>query len=317
MDDVVRAQEAMGINEDTEQDPKPDEKKEETPEPQPKPKAEPKPKSEPEDGEDDDEEEDEDEGEEEGEDGKPSKARRPVKEEDKEKPSAKERSIFKQLGEVQSAIKSLTDAVSAIQKQSGDDDKKSPKANLNELKKKLSEKHGMDEESVSDLLNLAVEEVKEYLDSSGVLRKDLPEDVKKKLDVVDKLSKKDEDNEQVQSFEREWTDNLPQLKQHFPNAKAEDLEEAKKIVDQVAHSKKFHIYPLDYVIWKNLDKLKPILTRPATNKGVEGSGKARAGEGKEEIPAGISPDSSPDDMKKYERASQSLLQEDSGRFLGN
>lgn len=80
----------------------------------------------------------------------------------------------------------------------------------------------------------------------------------------------------------------PELKKHFPNITAEQLQGAKALLDQVAHTKDFKDKTLDFIIFKHLDGLGKLVTQapaddgagdppPQDKKTIEGS---RIGAGK-------------------------------------
>lgn len=86
------------------------------------------------------------------------------------------------------------------------------------------------------------------------------------------------------AFNVEFKDvGVPTIEKMFPNATPEQIEKAKDELDEIAHTKGNHDKSLDYLIFKNQDKLKDIFTvepdapEPQTKRAMETS---RIGSGK-------------------------------------
>lgn len=105
----------------------------------------------------------------------------------------------------------------------------------------------------------------------------LPADVKQKLDDLDALKKKDEAAEQSAKdkaeFDKEWNDEKFQssIKKVYPNATSAMLDEARKEMDKLAHSKDFHTYTLEDILSspRNKKTFDTLLKVAPTNKSGE------------------------------------------------
>ena len=123
---------------------------------------------------------------------------------------------------------------------------------LKEFKEKFAEKYGYDPEDVEELLNLARSSVA------------VPEEVVNFM--------KEQQNTQLQkqiaeNFNKEFNAFMPSLKDMFPNATPEQIDEAKKLIDQASHTEAYRDKELDYVAFKikgDLEKVFVTATPPST-----------------------------------------------------
>lgn len=210
--------------------------------------------SEEEDGQEEDEEESEDEEEEDGEDEEDSKSQRPAKTVPYGLHKA-DRAKIKELKKQLAIAQGNAD-------ESGDDEDVSEAA---ELARELGEELGLDAKGLEKILM-----------ASKKLNKgkfELPKDLAKKLARLDEIDAREKINDETAHFENEWKTTATNLKKQFPNAPESALLEAKSLMDKLAHSKEFHKYDLDYVLFKNMGKFQTLLKVAGKSKSTE-SGKS-------------------------------------------
>lgn len=239
--------------------------------PEPKPEAKPEPK--PEEGEEEGEEEGDEKGEEEPPKGDPpaKKVSRPLK------------AVFTQIGELRTTLNSILER---LDKQAAPSPKeeKATEVVSDKLKALMleAEEKGSDPEFVKNLMVTAREEIVADLEKKGLLKKDLPPELQQKLGLLDKLEAKEKAQEAATQFNSEWDTLIPELKKQFPNAGDKELAEAKKIMDEIAHSERGGVvvdkknsvikgYPLDYILFQNRKTFETLLKVAKTTKSGEGA----------------------------------------------
>lgn len=72
-------------------------------------------------------------------------------------------------------------------------------------------------------------------------------------------------------FNDEFEKVLPSLKQQYPTASAEEMSAIKKELDAISHTKDWHDKDLDYVAFKNADKLSALVS--PKKRGMESKGR--------------------------------------------
>lgn len=97
----------------------------------------------------------------------------------------------------------------------------------------------------------------------------VPKEVQDRLKVLDEIEKREKQSAEASHFEQEFQVVASDLKKQYPNATDTELAQAKALLDQLAHSKEFHKYELDYVIYKNKSKFDTILKVAPKAKGGE------------------------------------------------
>jgi hypothetical protein len=108
--------------------------------------------------------------------------------------------------------------------------------------------------------------------------------VKERLKLLDKIEDERRIEAEVTHFNTEWEQLLPVLKRQYPNAGDAELAEAKKIMDEIAHSPEGGIvvnekqkilkpYGLDYLLFKNSEKFNTLLKLAKGKKSGEGASK--------------------------------------------
>lgn len=116
--------------------------------------------------------------------------------------------------------------------------------------KEYADKHGMDEESVRDLIKLVT--------PPGTKPGDAAKPAEIDPAVQEKLAKADEILAE-NFFSKEFNDlAVPQLKELYPSATAEQLSNAKKEIEQIACTEEFLDKPLDFVVFRNKQALAEI-----------------------------------------------------------
>jgi len=234
---------------------------------------------------------------EEVEDGEDEEVEKPTRPTRNERPI---KSAFKQIKDVRGAVEGLTQAVSKILEKLDNPTPKQQEEKIDEISQ-LAEKRGLDPEGLAEIVALTKKEMLAELEQSGKLNKTLPADIQEKLKVLDKVQADMKANEEQVHFEKEWNTIQTDLQKQFPNAKQGELTEAKKVMDELAHSKEFHKYDLDYILFKNKDKFETILKVAKNSKSAETSSKQIIDyEETEDI--NLDPeDMTPDKMKAYQK----------------
>lgn len=139
--------------------------------------------------------------------------------------------------------------------------------------KELAEKRQLDPDELKDIITLAKEQMMEDLEKSGKLNKDLPDEIKQRLAKLDQYEADQKAEKEALQFEGEWNTLLVELEKTYPNAKAAEKNEARKLMDELAHQKQFHDKDLDYVWYKNRSKFDAILKVAKGSKSGEESSK--------------------------------------------
>ncbi len=128
----------------------------------------------------------------------------------------------------------------------------------------LAKELGQDSKGLKKVLEAAVR-----LARKEVGDKALPKDLQEKLKLLDRLQADDKQKKEVVHFKGEWSKLLPELKKRFPNATDAMLAEAEQKMDEFSHSKKYHKYDLDYILFKKPKTFGTILTAAAGNRSGE------------------------------------------------
>lgn len=226
---------------------------------------------------------------------RPAKNARPLK------------AIFSQIKELRTAIDALKASPAKVAAQE----------TIDEIKT-IAEKRDVDPEGLAEIIAITQKKVVEDLEKSGRLSKDLPEDIQKRLKLLDKFEAENETKAEAIAFESEFNGILPELKKQYPNAKESELVEAKKILNQLAHSEKGGVvvkkatettpgkikpYPLDYLIYKNRSVFDTVLKVAKHSKSGElGGSKQLADDADGDDDIDLNPeDMTPEKMKAHDR----------------
>lgn len=78
----------------------------------------------------------------------------------------------------------------------------------------------------------------------------------------------------AQQFETEFQSAIPQLQKMFPTASQDDIASMKKEIDTLAHTDAFHDKEIDYIAFRNQDKLAALIT--PRKRGLESKGRVDA-----------------------------------------
>lgn len=218
-----------------------------------------------------------------------------IKEEETEEESKTPAKNERPLKAIFSQIKELRDEIKAM--------KSSPaKAEAAEVVDKVAElakKYESDPEGLKAIMGVLKDEVLADLEKSGKLSKDLPDDIKKKLTLLDEYEKESKERKETAFFEKEFSAYVPDLEKQYPNAKSSELVEAKKLLNELSHSKEFHNYSLDYVVFKNKSKFDALLKVAKHSKSGESASKQIVDDEEKEI--NLDPeDMTPEKMKAYQ-----------------
>lgn len=229
----------------------------------------------------------------------------------KQKGKSPIKAAFRMIGEQGAQIKDLAKAVGelAIALKPKDKEAAAAATSLQKLIKK-AEDAGEDPEAIKLMVDAAKEELMKDLTEKGLLSKELPAEVKEKLDVVDEVKAERDDAREVQAFGKEWTGLLPALKQRYPNASDSLLQQAQEEMWKIATGEEGGVvtkkaktnaegkvteqgriapYPLDYLLHKFGSKFDTILKVAKASKSSES--------GSKEIDNGTEDESSDDNIE--------------------
>ncbi len=78
----------------------------------------------------------------------------------------------------------------------------------------------------------------------------------------------------AQQFETEFQSATPQLQKLFPTASQEDIVAMKKEIDTLAHTNEYHDKEIDYIAFRNQEKLAALIT--PRKRGLESKGRVDA-----------------------------------------
>ncbi len=150
---------------------------------------------------------------------------------------------------------------------------------IDDLKKVDSKKQTEDEEEKA-LEKLAekwdtpiefLKDVKGVVEKGGKIK---PETIVEKKETEEKPvengSKAISQEEIVKRFDDEFTSFESTLKKQYPNATTDQLAEAKKVMDEFAHTEEFGNYKLGHIMKINSSDFKEILGKTKNNPGIEG-----------------------------------------------
>jgi hypothetical protein len=99
-------------------------------------------------------------------------------------------------------------------------------------------------------------------------------ELQSKLDAFEVWQKDNGQAIATQQFETEFQSSIPALQKMFPTASAEDINSMKKEIDTLAHTTEFHDKEIDYIAFKNQEKLSTLIT--PHKRGLESKGRVDA-----------------------------------------
>ena len=147
--------------------------------------------------------------------------------------------------------------------------------------KAIAEKHNLDPEGLSEITKVLESSIMKSLQEKGKLTVD--PDVKKRLEQLDAILSERRESQEIAHFQNEWSGLVPEIQKEFPNAPANLIEEARKLMDNISHSKEgvilnakgevVAVRDLDYLFYKNKEKFAAILKVAKAQKGVENASK--------------------------------------------
>lgn len=117
-----------------------------------------------------------------------------------------------------------------------------------------------------------------------------------------------EEKEQDAIFTQEWNQTLPSIKSQYPNATEAQIIAAKDKLDELAHSEKYHMTDMDYVLFKEKEAIGKILFSPkqATFESARPSAVQTETEEWPEISANMTPNQLNAAIKQRERITEGL-----------
>ncbi len=198
-------------------------------------------------------------------DGEPE-AIEPLQNEPKE---PKKRSIYNDLKDTRNDLKSEREAREKAERE------------LTELRSKLDGKPPV--ESKADDLDAFAAEIgadpQAIKKMQELFLKNMPAstispELQTKLEQFEKWQETNSSAIEAQQFETEFQSAVPQLQKLFPNASKEDIVAMKSEIDNLAHTPEYHDKEIDYIAFRNQDKLATIVT--PRKRGLESKGRVDA-----------------------------------------
>lgn len=195
-------------------------------------------------------------------DGEPE-AIEPLQNEPKE---PKKRSIYNDLKDTRNDLKSEREAREKAERE------------LTELRSKLDGKPPV--ESKADDIDAFAAEIgadpQAIKKMQELFLKNMPAstispELQTKLEQFEKWQETNSGAIEAQQFETEFQSAIPQLQKLFPNASKEDIVAMKSEIDNLAHTPEYHDKEIDYIAFRNQDKLATIVT--PRKRGLESKGR--------------------------------------------
>lgn len=202
---------------------------------------------------------DEDSEEDESEDENTSDDSEDVKDKQRTVPYSLLKSKNAKIRQLEVDLQDARDALGESTKSGDDEDIEEATKEVEASAKDLAKELGMDEEGIAKILKAAVK-----LSSKKSV---IPKDIAEKLKTLDDLKAKDKQSQEVNHFNNEWKD--LEIGKKYPNAPKSAVQEAQKLMDELAHSKEHHKHDLDYILYKNKNKFESILKVAAKGKSGE------------------------------------------------
>lgn len=198
--------------------------------------------------------------------GEPEGEPEPLQTEPKE---VKKRSIYHDLKDTRNDLKSEREAREQAEKE------------RDELKAKLEGKPSVAIQA-DDLDAFAAEigaDPQVLKKMREMMLKDMPAstispELQTRLDQFEEWQKTNSSAIEAQQFETEFKSAVPQIQKMFPNASQEDIAAMKSEIDTLAHSPEFHDKEIDYIAFKNQEKLSTLIT--PRKRGLESKGRVDA-----------------------------------------
>lgn len=216
--------------------------------------------------------------------------------------------------ELQAKIGNLETEVEKLSKGKNQKDVEASVENLDEIVDGILE----------DLKDIEVDEgQKEFLKkfSKAILLKSkalapaaIPEELKEKIKLLDKLQSKDNEETADNSFKNEWNEFLPELDKKYPNATPAMKQEAYALMKKIATSKDggriikqgdeevLVGYPLDYILSKNQKKFDILLKTLKNDKSFEEGNKNLEEDSDDEDVNYLDSNMSPEKLQKIQEA---------------
>ncbi len=143
-----------------------------------------------------------------------------------------------------------------------------------------------------------------------IFLKDMPTstispELQTRLDEFEKWQQTNSSAIEAQQFEAEFQSSVPQLQRLFPNASPADILAMKSEINTLAHTPEYHDKEIDYIAFKNQEKLTPLIT--PHKRGLETKGRVDA----TNIPSTFDPNAditkmSPKEAEAWEKGYQEL-----------
>lgn len=200
-----------------------------------------------------------------------SKADAEAEAEEEELPETKEpkkRSIYDEYKEKKSELKSERELREKTEREN--EELRRRVEAYEKAKPEEKEEAGDELEKFAEEINADPQAIKRMRE---IFLKDIKPDETLQKDLKEFKSWKAQNQQLIekQMFEEEFSKTLPSLKTFFPNASEEEIGNIKKEIDTISHTKEWHDKDLDYVIYKNKDKLSTLVS--PKKRGMESKGR--------------------------------------------
>ena len=164
----------------------------------------------------------------------------------------------------------------------------------------VATKHNLDAEGLAEIAKVLESNIMKNLEDSGKLK--VSPEVQNKLDELDRILTERSAQAEQSHFDGEWTKLVPEIQKQFPNASANELAEAKKVMDELSHTKEFHDKDLDYVLFKNQSKFSTILKLAKGKKAGESPAREVEVQEENEDDIDLDPENiDPEKMGRYQK----------------
>lgn len=196
-------------------------------------------------------------------------------EEEKHKPSKAEKALFQQVNGLEAKFTDAMSKISTALERLAEKptDKKEEVAidavdDAIESLAKKAEAKGSDPDFIRELGKTLKASILSEVKKSGA---ELSPEIKEKLKMLDELQVTTKKTKEEEHFKQEWSELIPSIKKSFPSMSDAMLEEAKVLMDKLAHSEQFHKYPLDYILFKKSKDFETLLKTAPKKRGAETS----------------------------------------------
>lgn len=190
-----------------------------------------------------------------------------------------------------SQMNAMRDQIDLLVKSGATKAEQAQAAVVDEELSKLAEELNASPDQINKLLQVFEKRIQKQIGTQS-LTPELQE-------VLDSVREQKRVADEVAHFNKEWDSILPDLRKQYPNASESQLALAKEEMDKLSHSKEFHKYPLDYIVYRQSKKFDTLLK---VVKGRSGEATVRGSEGVNETgEIDLDPENmTPEKMKQHQ-----------------